>query len=404
MAQMVPQYDIGERFGTGLGQGLALLAQNKMQHFAQQQQQKQNRQLLNQAFPESSEGIRDLLATQDPKDWFKFIQALGDSGLLEGNQGQESLSSPTQESMQSLSQPEQPQPQVNTQQLLEMLGVKLPGDLSQFFGQAPKINQPQQATPVQQQLQQPKTSSQGKKPSVAQAIANYQTPQMKQAERHFQAKQEQLDKNARFKETKAERKEIIEKARAARSNLHDLERLEDLEKEGKLDTPGYIEFLKRTGLDIPALMNPGSEEFQKIANNFLRDAKTYFGARVSNFEIEQFLKTIPSLSQSPEGRKRVIANLKNLSRSALEYNNALKEVMSENKGVPPFDLLEQVDDKVEKRMDKLSDMFKKDLEKPVPASQNRLVTALQSVLGSAIGAPGALINKIGNIGSSVIGI
>ncbi|MEK6884942.1 MAG: hypothetical protein AABY22_35250, partial [Nanoarchaeota archaeon] len=41
------------------------------------------------------------------------------------------------------------------------------------------------------------------------------------------------------------------------------------------------------------------EEFQKIEANFLRNAKQYFGGRISNYEVEQFLKTIPSLSQSP---------------------------------------------------------------------------------------------------------
>ena len=60
------------------------------------------------------------------------------------------------------------------------------------------------------------------------------------------------------------------------------------------------------GLDIAALSKPGTEEFQKIAANFFRDAKTYFGGQVSNYEIEQFLKTIPNLSQSNTGRQRVI--------------------------------------------------------------------------------------------------
>ena len=188
-----------------------------------------------------------------------------------------------------------------------------------------------------------------------------------------------------FKDTKAERKEIIDKARAAREQLRDLGRMEELQEEGKLDTPGYVELLRRSGLDIPALMSEGSEEFQKIAANFLRDAKTYFGGRVSNYEIEQFLKTVPNLSQSNAGRQRVIANLKRLNNIALAYNDTLKEVMSENKGVPPLDLIEQVDSRIDKKLDKISEKFKEDLAKPVPPGQNKLITALQSVLGSVIG-------------------
>lgn len=197
-----------------------------------------------------------------------------------------------------------------------------------------------------------------------------------------------------FKLSKDERRAIIDAGKSARQNLHDLDRMEDLEKEGKLDTPGYLEFLKRSGLDVPALMDEGSQEYQKIAQTFLRDAKTYLGSRISNFELEQFLKTIPSLSQSPEGRKRVISNLKRFNRISLEYSNALKSVIKENKGIPPLDLLEQVDDKVEKKMDHYADLFKKDLARPVAAPQNRLITAAQSTAGSILGAPAAIINAI----------
>lgn len=204
-------------------------------------------------------------------------------------------------------------------------------------------------------------------------------------------KEERAERGEAFKLTKEERKEIVTKAKAARQNLRDLDRLEELEKEGKLDTPGYIEMLKRSGFDIPALMNPGSEEYQKVAQTFIRDAKTYLGSRISNFELEQFLKTIPSLSQSPEGRKRVIGNLKYINNVSLAYNDALKDVIAENKGVPPLDLEERIDDKIEKKLDGIANKFRKDISKNVPPAQNKLVTALQASLGGAASAiPGAL--------------
>lgn len=214
---------------------------------------------------------------------------------------------------------------------------------------------------------------------------------------------------ARFKATAPERKAIIDTARAARQDIKDLDRMQELEKEGKLDTPGYVEFLKRSGLDIPALMNPGSEEFVKTSANFMRNAKNYLGSRISNYELEQFLKTIPNLSQSPEGRKRVISNLKYTARAALEYNNALKEVLAKNKGIPPFDLAEQIDDRIENKLDKLALKFKEDISKPVPKSQNRLVTALQSILGSTAGpvagglAGGLVGGPVGALGGAALG-
>jgi hypothetical protein len=229
--------------------------------------------------------------------------------------------------------------------------------------------------------------------------------QQKESRKEFAAEKRLAaeEKRAAFKETKVERKEIIEKAKVARQTLSDLERFEELQKEGKLDTPGYVEFLKRSGLDIPALMNPGSEEFNKIQANFLRDAKTYFGGRISNFEVDQFLKTLPNLSQSNQGRSRVIANLKRINRVALEHNTALKDVMSENKGVPPLDLLEKVDAKIEKKLDAIANQFKRDLAKPVPAGQNKLVTALQAGAGSVLGVPGKILGGVGKLIGGLIG-
>lgn len=209
-----------------------------------------------------------------------------------------------------------------------------------------------------------------------------------------QAKIEQKQQSEAFKETKKEREEIIHKAQTARQNLQDLNRMDELEKEGKLDTPGYVEFLKRVGMDIPALMEPGSEEFQKIAQTFMRDAKTYLGSRISNFELEQFLKTIPSLSQSPEGRKRVIANLKRFNRVSLEYNKTRKEIMEENKGVPPLDLLEKIDDRIEGKLDAISEQFRRDLSRPVPKGQNKFITSLQAGAGSVVGFPGKLVKGV----------
>jgi len=213
-------------------------------------------------------------------------------------------------------------------------------------------------------------------------------------------KAEAQDTKEKFKFNKDLRESIIKDSQSARSQLTDLSRIDELNKSGKLDTPGYVEFLKRSGLDIPALMNPESEEFQKIVQNFTKDAKTYFGGRVSNFEVEQFLKTVPSLSQSPEGRNRVMSNLKRLSQAKLDYYNTYKEILRDNKGVPPYDLLEQLEDRMESKYEKLSEAFRKSLEKKVPAGQNRLITALQATVGSIAGIPGAVIGGIGKLLSS----
>ena len=216
---------------------------------------------------------------------------------------------------------------------------------------------------------------------------------------HRKQQQENTDREFEeraFKETREERLKILEEGNAAKGTIRDLDRMEQLNREGNLDTPGYIEMLKRSGLDIPALMNPESEEFLKIAQNFLKDAKVYYGGKVSNYEVEQFLKTIPSLSQSPEGRKRVIAGLKNIANAKKAYADTYLEIYKENGGKPPIDMNEQIYERVDKKLDKLSEKFLEDISKPVPAGQNKFITALQSSLGSLLGAPGSLIGAAGH--------
>jgi hypothetical protein len=269
---------------------------------------------------------------------------------------------------------------------------------------------PQQQLAMQQAQQGPKSFADVLKNPRLKPEHKLRIAEMQQRKELAEKKAQQLAKQAeekttagKFKETKEFRKATIENAKASRDRLHDLERMEQLETTGKLDTPGYLEFLKRTGLDVSTLKSPESQEFEKLSAGFMRDAKSIFGARISNFEIEQFLKAIPSMSQSPEGRKRVIANLKRVARASVEHANAMKEVIGKHKGVPPYDLMEKVDSMVEKKMDALSKMFKKDLERPVPAAENRAMTMIPSVLGSILGAPGAIIGKLGNIGGGLIG-
>src|SRR5579859_5047227 len=298
----------GEQFGTGLGQGLGStlqsLANMKLNQLVQRQQQQQASQAF-QKLPGVTSEIADFLAALSPEERKYPLQNLGSLmqlGQALGPQAAQHI-----------------QPQQTNQPGIQNLSQLLSNPGQQGLNQvSPLIAQALGKTPIQPAAQPvdtglPKAAPASNKANLVEDI--FTSPEEKRKRRQEEREERKLaqkEKAERFKITATERKEIADRAKSARQQLHDLDRMEELEKTGKLDTPGYVEFLKRSGLDIPALMNPESEEFQKLAAGFLRDAKSVFGARVSNYEIEQFLKTIPSLSQSPEGRKRVIANLKYL--------------------------------------------------------------------------------------------
>lgn len=405
---------LGQQLAQGLGGGLQQLASSKLNQVLQQGQQlktasglqalgytPQESVMLSQLDPVSLGNIiKDRSRAMNQAD----ISSPGLRALIPGLSEQESreigkltpgiqlefyrnfLQNP--ELAGQIQQSQQQAPAQFPQQEVNQLVSPINKRSSIPFPEPPKL---QPVLSKEERIAQHEADKQAKPLSTAERIAAAKVERLRKQEAKEAEKAERIERASRFKETYEDRKNIINKSRVAKERLEDLERIEDLEKEGKLDTPGYVEFLKRSGLDIPALLEPGSEEFNKISANFIRGAKDVFGSRISNYEIEQFLKTLPNLSMSPEGRKRVIANLKRVSRADLEYNNTLKEVMRENKGIPPYDLLEQVEERVGSKLDALSRRFKEDLKKEVPAGQNKFITALQAGAGSLAGAiPSAL--------------
>jgi len=365
MADYIPNQSLGGMFaqslGTGLGEGLKALTEHKLGEVMKQKELNQGAQFW------KSLGLDDQTAyafASTPKEVQK--------SLLDRLEGA------------SIGQPQQAQqPSAMGQQ--GQIGQQ---QLAQAISKPGQVGQPQQADQLQQPVQaQPGQITLGANP-------------LERRHRETLAQQKEI---AQQKISKEVRHKIVEDKKVARQELHDLNRMEELNEGGKLDTPGYTSFLERSGLDISALRSPDSEEFQKIEAGFLKNIGSYFKGSISNNEITQFLKTVPNLSQSPEGRKRVIAMLKIPARAKLEYATALKEVLAKNKGIPPFDLEEQIEDIVDTRMDKLAEQFKRDLAKPVPKSQPQFVTALQSAAGSAAKPVGGALLGAG-IGSIFPGV
>jgi hypothetical protein len=186
----------------------------------------------------------------------------------------------------------------------------------------------------------------------------------------IQSQKESFSKEeaSKFKETKDVRKEIRGQARAARENNMRLDRMSKLNESGKLISAGYNELLKKFGLDVPILKNPASQEFDKLSNDMFRNIREIFGARITNLEVDAFLKTIPTLSNTKEGRIRIIKNLKALNEGASLRLKAMNEIIKENRGVPPYNLGEQIEERISPELDKLSTRFVEG--EPTPTSSS----------------------------------
>jgi len=101
-----------------------------------------------------------------------------------------------------------------------------------------------------------------------------------------------------------------------------------------------------------------AQEFDKLSTDFLKNAKQFFGARVTEGEIKTFLKTVPSLSQSDKGKMRVIENLRLFNKISELRKGAMEDIIAENNGFRPHNIESLVDKRTKEEADKIADEFK----------------------------------------------
>lgn len=161
----------------------------------------------------------------------------------------------------------------------------------------------------------------------------------------------------RFKETADIRKEINKNARAEKDNLQRLNRMRTLTEKGDMRDPLLNSVLKRFNLDIDALKTPDQQEFEKLTQDFVKNARSVFGGRITNFELESFLKTIPRTENTKEGRLRIIENLELMGKGAKLRQEVMRDIIRENNDIPPFDLEDQIEERVGPMIDELAKEF-----------------------------------------------
>jgi len=264
--------------------------------------------------------------------------------------------------------------------------------------QAPQ-QQYQQSEQQKAELQQQLT------PDKAKLIADlFSTPQEK-ADRQkleVQKRQEELkEKQFNIKETKKYIDSLKDKEKAAHESDLRLGRMEKLIEKGNLPNANLWSFLTKIeeagplatggvgailGSVIPGLGtavgagvgglvgtlssplagaakswiksgSPDVEEFEKLSTDFVKNAKQYFGPRITDADLRIFMQTIPTLMQTDAGKKKVIDNLRSLNELAAIEAKAARSIVRENGGIPPIDIEQQVKDKISKKIDKLAKEF-----------------------------------------------
>ena len=187
-----------------------------------------------------------------------------------------------------------------------------------------------------------------------------------------------------------------------------------LEKKGDFPSQAFASFLKGAEWeDVPGFLSGDAEAFNKVLANFQRGVKDVYGGNVTNREMDQFLKTIPTLYHTPEGRELIFSGMKKYYRAGKERAKVEREIIKNNNNVPPQDLHEQVNEKFRPIQKDLARKFKRDVEaaEKLASKTSRLASVLAHGAGKTVSAiPGTLKGAAkgaitgGLVGSAVPGI
>jgi len=116
--------------------------------------------------------------------------------------------------------------------------------------------------------------------------------------------------------------------------------------------------LSKLGIPLGVLGNPDAEQFEKLSQELMKNITGTYGSRILQTEVVSFMKSIPTLMNSPEGQKRLIEQWKILNEGKKIYYDAYKDIRKETPNRLPPDLHERVIDKAEERLDSLSEKFR----------------------------------------------
>jgi len=128
-------------------------------------------------------------------------------------------------------------------------------------------------------------------------------------------------------------KEIKTKSAARTNAMIRYERSKALNNSKKLPSGlGNIVINPQTGepyavASLLGLVNKQTQDFVKTINDFLVDAKNYFGARVTNFDVQAFKSRLPTLLNTEDGRRLIIEQMKLMEELQIVHDTALENAL-----------------------------------------------------------------------------
>lgn len=236
-------------------------------------------------------------------------------------------------------------------------------------GQQPQQQQPVQepipqdlaAAPVQEALQEKQETPIEKLDQQAeQATAKLQEPEWPKeiVPRNTTPAEQEKWRTVNQKTNSTLLKEVKKKNDSHQNTLFHLNRMEDLNNSGKLPEGASSLMINReTGEPYPLAqltgkVNKETQAFVKTLNDFLSEAKSFFGGRVTNFDVQVFKSRLPSLMNSTEGRRVILMQMKAMEEYQKIHDDELeKGIKHYGRNADDIFIQSVVDEKVAKQQE-----------------------------------------------------
>ena len=131
---------------------------------------------------------------------------------------------------------------------------------------------------------------------------------------------------------------IVQDYEGAEASKNRLAQMEVAAKSGVLPSPAMMKTMDKFGIPLSVFANPASEAYEKNVNEYIKDVSKYFPGQIRVSEIEYYMKAIPTLMNSDEGKLLIIENQQLLNSQKEAAYEAYKEILKENKGKKPRNL------------------------------------------------------------------
>jgi hypothetical protein len=426
----------GQSFGEGVGSSLQRLAAGRLQQIETQNEQKDFARRMKAAYPNISDAEAAYVSGYPAEHRLKASESLPDyaAGVPQAefaarqDQGEPTIFSAAQKQREAELAPEATeltQPDVNQLlkehqfgQLAENLQIPKGNDLANFAKSLGYDVTPEKRKELQQKLDAFKNNPellQQAKQQYDQKVANNETIEFRKpgytapaipyeqavqqlntgrpTKKLTQAEKTAIQKEGRkgFEMSLKDRQEIHKGAEAASEAREHIKDLSELFKSGKLDTPGALSFLEEAGWPVEALQNPESAQAQNLIKSFLAQGPTLFGGKVSEGEMNVLLSAIPTLKTNPRGALLMLETMDKYAARAEAKEDALRDIMKENRNNVPLDYLEQIAERVKPKYNKINAQSKKRIREigEIPLKEESFAdTVLQTIYGKGIGAVG----------------